>query len=177
MNQREAEQIVIALRDRGFPVEYILAPDEGHGFARPINNLALFMESEKFLAAHLGGRFQEGGSPESVARLKEITVDPKTVVLTKKVDAAAVGLPKPAVDLQPGTYPYQVTIAMGEQKMSLKVSIVDYRWRCIVDGGQQDGDAGRHGDRHGDHREDYADPAKTEHDAGAGGHRPGFCRR
>jgi dipeptidyl aminopeptidase/acylaminoacyl peptidase len=129
VNRREAEQIVIALRDRGFPVEYILAPDEGHGFARPINNLALFMESEKFLAAHLGGRFQEGGSPESVARLKEITVDPKTVVLTKKVDAAAVGLPKPAVDLQPGTFPYQVTIAMGEQKMSLKVST------SITDGG------------------------------------------
>ena len=64
VNRREAEQIVIALRDRGFPVEYMLAPDEGHGFARPVNNLALFMASEKFLAQHLGGRSQEGGSPE-----------------------------------------------------------------------------------------------------------------
>jgi dipeptidyl aminopeptidase/acylaminoacyl peptidase len=122
VNRREAEQIVIALRDRGFPVEYILAPDEGHGFARPVNNLALFMESEKFLALHLGGRFQEGGSAESVARLKELTVDPKTVVLAKKVDAGAVGLPKPATDLQPATYHYQVTIEMGGQKMALKVS-------------------------------------------------------
>jgi dienelactone hydrolase len=129
VNRREAEQIVIALRDRGFPVEYLLAPDEGHGFQRPVNNLALFMESEKFLAQHLGGRFQDGGSPESVARLKEITVDPKTVVLAKKVDAAAVGLPKPAIDLQPGTYHYQVTIEMGAQKMSLKVST------AIQDGG------------------------------------------
>jgi dipeptidyl aminopeptidase/acylaminoacyl peptidase len=86
VNRREAEQIVIALRDRGFPVDYVLAPDEGHGFARPINNMALFMESEKFLAQYLGGRFQEGGSTESVARLKEITVDPKTVVLAKTVD-------------------------------------------------------------------------------------------
>ena len=49
-NRREAEQIVIALRDPGFPVEYRLAPGEGHGFARPVNNLALFMESEKFRA-------------------------------------------------------------------------------------------------------------------------------
>jgi dienelactone hydrolase len=129
VNRREAEQIVIALRDRGFPVEYLLAPDEGHGFARPVNNLALFMESEKFLAEHLGGRFQEGGSPESVARLKEITVDPKTVVLAKKVDAAAVGVPKPAADLQPGTYKYQVTIEMGAQKMNLMVST------AIQDGG------------------------------------------
>ena len=31
---------MIALRDRGFPVEYLLAPDEGHGFARPVNNMA-----------------------------------------------------------------------------------------------------------------------------------------
>jgi dipeptidyl aminopeptidase/acylaminoacyl peptidase len=129
VNRREAEQIVIALRDRGFPVEYILAPDEGHGFARPINNLALYMESEKFLAAHLGGRFQEGGSAESVARLKEITVDPKTVVLTKKVDAAAVGLPKPAVDLEPGTYHYQVKIEAGGQTMNLKTTTT------IQDGG------------------------------------------
>ena len=36
-------------------------------------------------------------TPEVAARLKEITVDPKTVVLAKKVDAAAVGAPKPAV--------------------------------------------------------------------------------
>jgi hypothetical protein len=83
VNRRESEQIVIALRDRGLPVEYLLAPDEGHGFTRPINNLALFMAAEKFLADHLGGRYQDGGSPESIARLHEITVDPKSVVLTK----------------------------------------------------------------------------------------------
>jgi dipeptidyl aminopeptidase/acylaminoacyl peptidase len=123
VNRREAEQIVIALRDRGFPVEYILAPDEGHGFARPVNNLALIMEAEKFLAAHLGGRFQEGGSAESVARLKEIMVDPKTVVLTKKVDAAAVGLPKPVAELKPGTSNYQVKLEMGGQTMNLKLSV------------------------------------------------------
>jgi dipeptidyl aminopeptidase/acylaminoacyl peptidase len=89
VNRRESEQIVVALRDRGFPVEYILAPDEGHGFARPINNLALFAAAEKFLAQHLGGRYQDGGSPESVARLKEITVDPKTVVVTPPPQPAA----------------------------------------------------------------------------------------
>jgi dipeptidyl aminopeptidase/acylaminoacyl peptidase len=122
VNRREAEQIVIALRDRGFPVEYILAPDEGHGFARPVNNLALFMASEKFLALHLGGKYQEGGSAEEVARLKEITVDPKTVVLAKKVDAGTIGAPKPAMDLQAGTYTYQVKIEMSGQQMNLKIS-------------------------------------------------------
>jgi len=122
VNKREADQIVIALRDRGYPVEYLLAPDEGHGFARPVNNMALFMSAEKFLANHLGGRFQEGGTPEAVARLKEITVDPKTVVLAKKVDANAVGLPKAAVDLQPGTFKYKATIEAGGQTIPLSVS-------------------------------------------------------
>ncbi len=122
VNRREAEQIVIALRDRGFNVEYILAPDEGHGFQRPINNMALFMASEKFLAEHLGGRYQEGGTAEEVARLKEITVDPKTVVLAKKVDAEAVSAPKPVMDLKAGTYNYSVKIEMGGQAMNLKVS-------------------------------------------------------
>jgi len=129
VNRREAEQIVIALRDRGFPVEYILAPDEGHGFARPINNLALFMATEKFLADHLGGRYQEGGTSEEVARLTELTIDPKTVTLAKKVDASTVGAPKPSTDLKAGTYRYKMTIEAGGQTMNLKVST------AIADGG------------------------------------------
>jgi dipeptidyl aminopeptidase/acylaminoacyl peptidase len=122
VNKREADQIVIALRDRGYPVEYLLAPDEGHGFQRPVNNMALYMSAEKFLAKHLNGRYQEGGTPEVVARLKEITVDPKTVVLAKKVDANAVGLPKTAVDLQPGTYKYKAKIVAGGQEMAMDMS-------------------------------------------------------
>jgi dipeptidyl aminopeptidase/acylaminoacyl peptidase len=122
VNHAESEQIVVALRDRGFPVEYILIPDEGHGFARPLNNMASVMATEKFFAKYLGGRAQEGGTPEVVARLKEVTVDPKTVVLAKKVDAGAVGLPKAAVDLQPGTYKYKAMIEVGGQQIPLSVS-------------------------------------------------------
>ncbi|PYU85065.1 MAG: S9 family peptidase [Acidobacteria bacterium] len=83
VNHAESEQIVVALRDRGFPVEYLLIPDEGHGFARPVNNMASVMATEKFFAKYLGGRYQEGGTPKVTARLREITVDPKTVVLAK----------------------------------------------------------------------------------------------
>ncbi len=122
VNKREADQIVIALRDRGYPVEYLVAPDEGHGFARPVNNMALFMSGEKFLAKHLGGRYQEGGTEEAVARLKEITVDPKTVVLAKKIDAKSVGAPKPVADLQAGEYKYKATIAISGQEIPLNVS-------------------------------------------------------
>ena len=122
VNKREADQIVIALRDRGYPVEYLLAPDEGHGFARPVNNMALYMSAEKFLAKHLGGRYQEGGTPEVVARLQEITVDPKTVVLAKKVDASTVTSPKPATDLQPGSYKYKAMIEVSGQQVPLSIS-------------------------------------------------------
>jgi dipeptidyl aminopeptidase/acylaminoacyl peptidase len=94
VNRAEAEQIVIALRESGLPVEYLLAPDEGHGFTRAVNNMAMFMAAEKFLAAQLGGSYQEGGAPEVVQRLKEITVDPKTVVLSKRSDETA-GSTKP----------------------------------------------------------------------------------
>ncbi|MBV9768691.1 MAG: alpha/beta fold hydrolase [Bryobacterales bacterium] len=135
VNRREAEQIVIALRDRGFPVEYLLAPDEGHGFARPVNNVAMFMAVEKFLANHLHGRYQEGGSPQVVERLDEITVDPKTVVISKTVDASMVGVPEVTMDLKPGTYKYEAKIAMGDQQMALKLSTAieegDNVWTAI----------------------------------------------
>ncbi len=123
VNRAEAEQIVIALRDRGFAVEYLLAPDEGHGFARPVNNMAMFMAAEKFLAMHLDGRYQEGGTPEVVKRLGEITVDPKTVTLTKKVDAASVGAPQPATDLKPGTYKYQAKLTVGSEEIQIPTTV------------------------------------------------------
>ncbi|MBL7905073.1 MAG: S9 family peptidase [Bacteroidales bacterium] len=83
VNKFESDQIVVALRERGFAVEYIVAPDEGHGFARPVNNMAMLAAAEKFLAKHLGGRYQESMKPEVAARLKEITVDPASVELKK----------------------------------------------------------------------------------------------
>jgi len=118
VNKREADQIVIALRDRGFPVEYIVAPDEGHGFHRPVNNMAMFSQAEKFFAKYLGGRYQEGGTPEVLARLKEITVDVKTVTLPKKVDAVA-GAPKPATDLMPGTSNYKASLSVQGQTIPI----------------------------------------------------------
>ena len=121
VKKAEAEQIVIALRDRGFPVEYLLAPDEGHGFARPVNSMALWAASEKFFAKHLGGRFQRDMTPEVAKRLAEITVDPKTVVLTKS-DAGAVGTPKPTGTLAAGVANYQGTIQHDGQTDPLELT-------------------------------------------------------
>jgi len=77
----ESDQIVVAMRERGLSVKYINAPDEGHGFARPVNNMAFVAAMEKFLATHVGGRFQESMTDEVAKRLQEITVDINTVVM------------------------------------------------------------------------------------------------
>ena len=79
VNIRESDQIVAAVRDNGKPVEYLVAPDEGHGFARPINNLAMVTAMEQFFARYLGGRHQQDVPADVAAKLKEITVDPKSV--------------------------------------------------------------------------------------------------
>src|SRR5438876_3787788 len=122
VNKAESEQIVIALRDRGFPVEYILAPDEGHGFARPINNLVLYTSAEKFLAKHLGGRYQESMTPAITERMAVLTVDPKSVVLVKKVDVPT-GAPKPTAELTPGTATYRARLEAGGQTMPMDVTL------------------------------------------------------
>jgi dipeptidyl aminopeptidase/acylaminoacyl peptidase len=122
VKKAESDQIVVALRERNFPVEYIVAPDEGHGFARPVNNMAMCAASEKFLAKHLGGQHQEGATAEVAARLKEITVDVKTVEKPKRVDAASVGLPKPANDLSPGKLSYQAKFEIGGQTIPFNVT-------------------------------------------------------
>ncbi|MGH9936778.1 MAG: alpha/beta fold hydrolase, partial [Blastocatellia bacterium] len=122
VKKAESDQIVVALRERNFPVEYIVAPDEGHGFARPVNNLAMIASAEKFLAKHLNGRHQEGAGAEVAARLKEITVDVKTVEMPKRVEAASVGSPKPATDLRPGKLSYQGKIEVAGQTIPFNVT-------------------------------------------------------
>jgi dipeptidyl aminopeptidase/acylaminoacyl peptidase len=122
VKKAESEQIVVALRDRGFPVEYLLAPDEGHGFARPVNNMGLFAAAEAFFSKHIGGRHQVEMPTEVAARLKEITVDPKTVMLAKKLDATAVGVPKLTADLVAGTASYQGTMAREGQSQTMSVT-------------------------------------------------------
>jgi dipeptidyl aminopeptidase/acylaminoacyl peptidase len=96
VNVRESDQIVAAVRDNGKPVQYIVAPDEGHGFARPINTLAYVTAMEGFFSQYLGGRNQKDVAPDVAARLKDITVDPKTVsgAVTLKGALAAPGTAK-----------------------------------------------------------------------------------
>jgi dipeptidyl aminopeptidase/acylaminoacyl peptidase len=59
VKQAESEQIVAAMEQKGIDHEYLLFPDEGHGFAKPENRLKFYAAAEKFLAKHLGGRVEE----------------------------------------------------------------------------------------------------------------------
>jgi len=61
VKQAESDQIVQAMQAKGIPVTYALYPDEGHGFARPENNLSFTAIAEAFLARCLGGRYQPIG--------------------------------------------------------------------------------------------------------------------
>jgi dipeptidyl aminopeptidase/acylaminoacyl peptidase len=61
VKQAESDQIVSAMRKNKKEVQYVLYPDEGHGFQRPENRLHFFAVSEEFLAKHLGGRCEPVG--------------------------------------------------------------------------------------------------------------------
>ncbi len=61
VKQAESDQIVTAMQAAGVPVTYVLFPDEGHGFAKPTNNIAFNAVTENFLATCLGGRAEPIG--------------------------------------------------------------------------------------------------------------------
>jgi dipeptidyl aminopeptidase/acylaminoacyl peptidase len=137
VKKAEADQIIVAMRDNGIPVSYICAPDEGHGFARPVNNMAFLAAAEEFLAEHLGGRYQESMTPEVAKRLAEITVDIATVEKPRRADelaemAASAKVLKAVREPVAGEYEYAAELSMGAQqmKMSVKrsVSKEDGKW-------------------------------------------------
>ncbi len=65
VNKAESDQIVAAMRKNNKTVQYYVFPDEGHGFARPSNNMAFNAVSEEFLAKYLGGRFEPPTADEN----------------------------------------------------------------------------------------------------------------
>ena len=134
VNRREAEQIVVALRDRGFPVEYILAPDEGHGFQRPVNNAGAVHGVGEIPGAASGraipGGRNAGGGGSAEGNRRSIR---RRWCWRSTMKAAAVGVPKTAADLTAGDLHYQVKIEMGGQQMAMKLATT------IEDGGDARG--------------------------------------
>ncbi|TVQ32347.1 MAG: S9 family peptidase [Wenzhouxiangella sp.] len=125
VRQAEADQIVVAMREAGLPVEYIVAPDEGHGFRGRENRLAMYARTEQFLASHLGGRYQTEMPEEIGERLAAITVDIDTVEVVDLADelAAARTRPLPTVDadaVAAGQLAYRTRLEMGGSEMVIE---------------------------------------------------------
>ena len=137
VKKAESDQIVIAMRELGLPVEYICAPDEGHGFSRPENNMAFLAACEKFLAKHLGGRYQKDMPDHIAKRLEEITVDINSVTMPEAIDVSKLesDLPLPTSDLKPGDTAYKMVINMGGQEIPMDVnqtiSEKDGHWEVV----------------------------------------------
>lgn len=119
VTQRESDQLVVALRDRGVGVEYIVAPDEGHGFAGRNNRMALAVAMERFLAEHIGGRYQTDIPAILAEQLEMITVDPATVEVADLAASDPSALEPAVFDgslVAPVTLSYVTTMeAMGQQ--------------------------------------------------------------
>lgn len=64
------DKLVQRLHAMGRPVDYLVADNEGHGFAKSFNNLAMIAFLEKFLHQHCGTRY-EAEMPEAIARRVE----------------------------------------------------------------------------------------------------------
>jgi len=52
----ESDEIVAAARKTGVPVEYVLFPDEGHGFVKKDNEIKGYTAVIAFLDTHLKRR-------------------------------------------------------------------------------------------------------------------------
>jgi dienelactone hydrolase len=67
----QSEKIVDTIRKNGGKVTFVVYSDEGHGFARPENNLDFDGRTEEFLHGCLGGRFEPWEKvPGSTAEVK-----------------------------------------------------------------------------------------------------------
>ncbi|WP_235976506.1 S9 family peptidase [Sandaracinobacteroides hominis] len=70
VKQAESDQIVAAMEAKKIPVTYVLFPDEGHGFARPENNIAFMAVAENFLSQCIGGRAEPIGGTVAASSAK-----------------------------------------------------------------------------------------------------------
>ena len=120
----EADQLVIALRDRGVNVQYLLAKDEGHGFANADNRVALYRAMELFLKDCLGGKAQPTIAPAVSRRIAAMTVKVDTLKLpvAPKLEVRDVTVGDAALSskyLRPGTTVKRMILARAGQEQEI----------------------------------------------------------
>jgi hypothetical protein len=121
VKKAESDQIVVALRDLGRAVEYIVAPDEGHGFAGKENRIAMYTAMEQFFAKHLNGRVQKEVRDVIQNKLDAITVDVKMVVLDKP-EAKEISATMPEFNgalVKPDTLKYTIKMEIQGQRLTM----------------------------------------------------------
>jgi dipeptidyl aminopeptidase/acylaminoacyl peptidase len=64
----ESDEIVEAVKKNGVPVEYVLFPDEGHGFSKKANQIVAFKAIAKFLEQHLKNSASSSAWPSTNRR-------------------------------------------------------------------------------------------------------------
>jgi hypothetical protein len=107
----------------GRSVTYLCAPDEGHGYHKPVNNLAAMGAAEVFLGKTLHARYQEEMKEDAKKRLAEITVDVSKLTLPKKVEIAALKtMPASVTDFKAGITNYTVMLDMQGTKIPMELT-------------------------------------------------------
>jgi len=123
VKKAEADQIVMALRENGHSVEYLLADDEGHGFRKPLNNMAMYARVEQFLSKHIGGKVQKDMPDDVSETLKKLTIDIATVELKEKEEMAVLTeMPVAKYDWKESKTEYDMVIEVQGQKIPMTMT-------------------------------------------------------
>ncbi len=128
VKKQESDQIVVAARENGVPTQYMVAPEEGHGFRKEDNRLAVAAQLERFFGGHLGGRHQTEAASAVQERLDALAVDPNSVTLpdtTATADASDTPSGIAMMDgskLEPATLSYDATMEMQGRSLDLSSS-------------------------------------------------------
>jgi len=125
VKKQESDQIVVAARENDVPTQYMVAPEEGHGFRKEDNRLAVAAQLERFFGTHLGGRYQTDATEAVQERLDALAVDPDSVTLpdttaTAEASEAPSGIAMmDGSRLDPATLSYDATMEMQGRSIDL----------------------------------------------------------
>ncbi len=128
VKKQESDQIVVAARENDVPTQYLVAPEEGHGFQKEDNRLAVAAQLERFFGQHLDGRYQTDVAPEVQARLDSLRQDVSAVTLPDTTQTASAEEPENGLSrvdgttVQPGSFDYDVTMEAQGRTIDLSAA-------------------------------------------------------
>jgi hypothetical protein len=118
VERSESDRIVVSLRNRKRPVEYLVAPEGRQDFEGREDRVAIYAAMERFLARHIGGRYQASVPPGVKKSLERMTVDVKSLVLPGSTSADASFPPAPLAQFRPSL------ISAGRQKYVTRFTVM-----------------------------------------------------